>query len=66
MKIQGIPERLSVFSLWKGPQFIQNVHISKSTLEYYDPSDYDMPVYGKEVNLTIDDNALLTMEKHKS
>ena len=32
------------------------------TPDYYDPSDNDMPIYGTEVDLTLDDKAILSMD----
>jgi len=46
------------------PKIIQNIHISGGTLDYYNPSDNDMLIYGKEIDLTLDDITLLDMKKH--
>ena len=32
------------------------------TLDYYDPSDNDMPIYGTEADLTLVDKAILSMD----
>ena len=35
-------------------------------MNYYDPSDNDMPVYEKGVDLTLDYNVLMNMEELES
>ena len=44
----------------------QNVQIEGNDLTYYDPSDNDEPIYGTEVDLTLDEKALSVMTEEGS
>lgn len=50
----------------KAHKIIQNVKIEGNDPNYYDPSDNNKPIYGSEVALSLDDQAILTMDEADS